>query len=153
MYQLPTSRDIVVKQTLLNYVLNKAAGETVQPRDNQMSNIGNQVVAVVATLLGFIAHDFLSETNTVPAIDTNMVVAAANVDPVVTRSVNMESLSVEFVETVAVAPAAMPGAPASGHTIRTAAVKFDDIESAFASVNNVRGNGIPVETSVSGYIR
>jgi hypothetical protein len=143
----------VVKQTLPNYGLNKAAGETVQPRDNQMSNIGNQVVAVVATLLGFIAHDFLSEAKTIPTVNTDMVVAAANVDPIVTRSVNMESLSVELAETAAIAPAAMPGAPANRVTVRSAAVKFDDTESAFASVNNVRGNGIPVETSVSGYIR
>ncbi|UVC07750.1 hypothetical protein IHQ71_21550 [Rhizobium sp. TH2] len=122
-----------------------------------MSNIGNQIVAVVATLSGFVAHDFLSEAKTVSTTDTNIVVAAANVDPIVTRSVNLESLSVKFIETAAIAPAAMPAAPASGVTIRTAAVKFDDSETAFASVNNVRGNGIPVETSVSdrdaGYIR
>jgi hypothetical protein len=122
-----------------------------------MSNIGNQIVAVAATLLGFVAHDFLSEAKTVSTNDTNVVVAAANVDPIVTRSVNMESLSVEFVETAAIAPAAMPKAPASRVTMRTAAVKFDDSETAFASVNDVRGNGIPVETSVSdhaaGYVR
>jgi hypothetical protein len=122
-----------------------------------MSNIGNQIVAVVATLLGFVAHDFLSDAKTVSTNDTNIVVAAANVDPIVTRSVNMESLSVEFVETTAIAPAAMPGAPASSVTIRTSAVKFDDSENAFARVNNARGNGIPVETSISdrdaGYVR
>lgn len=122
-----------------------------------MSNIGNQVVAVVATLLGFIAHDFLSEAKTVPAVDTNVVVAAANVDPVVTRSIDMESLSVQSVESVAIAPAAMPGAPANRVTIRTSAVKFDDIDTAFASNNNARGNGIPLGTSVSdrdaGYVR
>jgi hypothetical protein len=144
-------RDIVVKQTLLKYVLNKAAGETVQPRDNQMSNIGNQVVAVVATLLGFIAHDFLTEAKTVAAVDANIVVAAATVDPIVTRSVNMESLSVQSVESIAIAPAAMPGAPASRVTVRTAAVKFDNVESAFASAR------MPVDVSVShrdaGYIR
>lgn len=122
-----------------------------------MSNIGNQIVAVVATLLGFVAHDFLSEAKTVSTNDANIVVAAATIDPIVTRSVNMESLSVEIVETAAIAPAAMPSAPASSVTIRTASVKFDDSETAFASVSNVRGNGIPVETSVSdrdaGYIR
>jgi hypothetical protein len=122
-----------------------------------MSNIGNQVVAVVATLLGFIAHDFLSEAKTVATVDTNMVVAAADVDPIVTRSVSMESLSIQSVESVAIAPAAMPGAPANRGTIRTAAVKFDDIQGAFASAGNVRGNGIPIETSISdreaGYIR
>ena len=122
-----------------------------------MSNIANQVVAVVATLLGFVAHDFLSEAKTVSAVDTNIVVAAANVDPMVTRSVNMESLSFQSVETVAIAPAAMPGAPANRVTVRTSAVKFDNVESAFASINNVRGNGMPVETSISdraaGYVR
>jgi hypothetical protein len=121
-----------------------------------MSNIGNQVVAVVATLLGFIAHDYLSDARTIPAVNTNMIVAAADVDPIVTRSVNMESLSLQSIESTAVAPATMP-APASSVTARTSAVKFDDVESAFASINNVRGNGMPVETSISdrdaGYIR
>lgn len=122
-----------------------------------MSNIGNQVVAVVATLLGFIAHDFLSDAKMVPAANNNIIVASADVDPIVTRSVNMESLSVQSVESVAIAPAAVPGAPANRVTARTAAVKFDDVETAFASINNVRGNGIPVETSISdrdaGYVR
>ena len=122
-----------------------------------MSNIGNQIVAVVATLLGFIAHDYLSEAKTIPALNTNMIVAAADLDPIVTRSVNMEGLSLQSVESAAVAPVAKPNAPASSVTVRTAAVKFDDVESAFASINNVRSIGMPVVTSISsrdaGYIR
>jgi len=31
MYQLTPSRDIMMKQTVLNYVINKAAGETAEP--------------------------------------------------------------------------------------------------------------------------
>jgi len=122
-----------------------------------MSNIGNQVVAIAATLLGFVAHDYLSEAKTIPALHTNRIVAAADVDPIVTRSLNMGDLSLQSIESAAVAPAARPHAPTSGITVRTAVVKFDDVESAFVSINDVRNIRMPVETSISGrdsgYIR
>ena len=60
-----------------------------------MSNIANQVVAVVATLLGFIAHDFLMEAKTATNNSPVVVAAAANVDPIVTRSVALGNLSLD----------------------------------------------------------
>lgn len=130
-----------MKQTLLNNILNKAAGEMAMPRDIKMSNIGNQVVAVVATLLGFIAHDFLTEARPIANTSANVIVAAADIDPVVTRSVDMEGLSLETNASHAAAPAAMPQAPAAAMTERTAAVKFEDADIAFAGMDDVREIG------------
>jgi len=58
-----------------------------------MSNIANQLVAVVATLLGFVAHDVLTERQ---AVDTPAatVEIAPGIDPVVTRSIDLDGLSI-----------------------------------------------------------
>lgn len=106
-----------------------------------MSNIGNQVVAVVATLLGFITHDFLTETKPVANTTANVIVAAADVDPMVTRSVDMETLSLDIHTSLAITPAASPRAPAAAVSARTAAVKLEDTDIAFAGVNDVREIG------------
>lgn len=59
-----------------------------------MSNIANQLVAVVATLLGFVTHDVLTQRQaTVPAVP---VAAEAAVDPTVTRSIDLEGLSLTW---------------------------------------------------------
>lgn len=54
-----------------------------------MSNIANQLVAVVATLLGFVAHDILSGRNAAPTVVATAALSAP-VDPIVTRSVDLE---------------------------------------------------------------
>ena len=60
-----------------------------------MSNIANQLIAVMATLLGFVAHDALTQRR-VPA--TAVVASATDVaiDPVVTRSLNLEAISADW---------------------------------------------------------
>jgi hypothetical protein len=53
-----------------------------------MSNIANQVIAVAATLLGFVAHDVLSDRNQ-PAPMVASATIPTGIDPVVTRSVEV----------------------------------------------------------------
>jgi hypothetical protein len=93
LYQFRRSGDFVVKQSFLNHADIKG-GRGAMPGDVKMSNVANQLVAVVATLLGFVAHDALTQ-HEAPA---TLVVSAteAAVDPVVTRSLNLEGLSAEW---------------------------------------------------------
>jgi hypothetical protein len=59
-----------------------------------MSNIANQLIAVVATLLGFVAHDALTQRN-----EPTTVVAGftqPTIDPVVTRAINLQGLSADW---------------------------------------------------------
>jgi hypothetical protein len=53
-----------------------------------MSNIANQLVAVTATLLGFIAHDVLTERQAAEDVAAGIDIAQA-IDPVVTRSIDL----------------------------------------------------------------
>lgn len=75
-----------------------------------MSNVKHQVVAVVATLLGFLAHDLLSETR-MTANPTSTTVAAADIDPVVTRSVDLGDLTLAAITRM---PAPLQQAPLAG---------------------------------------
>lgn len=61
-----------------------------------MSNIANQLIAVVATLLGFVAHDALTERNAPATVVASSTVSAT--DPVVTRSINLEGLSSDWLD-------------------------------------------------------
>ena len=81
-----------------------------------MSNVANQVVAVVATLLGFLAHDLLSETR-MTANPTSTTVAAADIDPVVTRSVDLGDLTLAAAPRM---PAPLRQAPLAGTPERVA---------------------------------
>jgi hypothetical protein len=58
----------------------------------KMSNIANQLVAVVATLLGFVTHDALTRHAVGPATIVASSTPEAVVDPFITRSVNLEGL-------------------------------------------------------------
>jgi hypothetical protein len=57
-----------------------------------MSNIANQLVAVAATLLGFVAHDALSERQATETAAANIAVTQA-IAPVVTRSIDLDGIS------------------------------------------------------------
>lgn len=57
-----------------------------------MSNIANQLVAVAATLAGFVAHDLLTQHTPAP-VDTIPTLAAA-IDPITTRAIALDDLSV-----------------------------------------------------------
>ena len=81
-----------------------------------MSNVANQVVAVVATLLGFLAHDLLSETRTAEN-PLSTTVSAADIDPVVTRSIDLGELTLA---TITRMPAPLPNAPFAGTPERSA---------------------------------
>ena len=119
-----------------------------------MSNIGNQVVAVVATLLGFIAHDYLTEARPVANSSANVIVAA-DINPTVTRSVDMQDLSLEAATSLPVAPAAMPAAPAAAMTGRTAAVKAEDLATALADLSEAHETKAfrSIAPQEAGYIR
>lgn len=103
-----------------------------------MSNIANQVVAIVATLLGFAAHDALTE-RTAPAV---VVADAANtaVDPVVTRSVNLEGLSADWLSETPRAERAIQARPILRVSAATIAARPDHAgaDSAHALVNKAR---------------
>jgi hypothetical protein len=57
-----------------------------------MSNIANQLVAVTATLLGFVAHDVLTERQATEAAAARVEIAQA-IDPVITRSIDLDRMT------------------------------------------------------------
>ena len=59
-----------------------------------MSNIANQLIAVGATLLGFVAHDTLTERGAPATIVASATEVA--IDPVVTRSIDLQGLSADW---------------------------------------------------------
>jgi hypothetical protein len=106
-----------------------------------MSNIANQVVAVAATLLGFVAHAALSERD-VPAASVAVATLSSAVDPIVTRGIALDGMPVE--EWLSVSPrakhAALP-APAARISDRTAATRpslHRETEFAGVRVNETR---------------
>jgi hypothetical protein len=102
----------------------------------KMSNIANQLVAVVATLLGFVAHDVLSERQVVDAA-TNVALADA-IDPIVTRSVDLAGSSVEhFLDMSTRAERVALSAPTSRLTAGTAPAHLDrnEVETSFADIS------------------
>jgi hypothetical protein len=105
-----------------------------------MGNIANQLVAVVATLLGFVAHDALTE-RAAPA----MVIASATetaVDPIVTRSVNLDGLSADWLNVTPRAERATQLRPVVQASIATATPRLDPdhvhVEFADIRINHAR---------------
>jgi hypothetical protein len=111
------------------------------PGDVKMSNIANQLIAVVATLLGFVAHDALSGRN---APQTAVVASAAEIviDPVVTRSIDLDGLRAEWLSGAPRAERVPQLRPAARASSATAATRPDprhaDIEFADVRINQVR---------------
>lgn len=110
------------------------------PGDGMMSNIANQLVAVAATLLGFVAHDALTERS---APETVIASAAdVSVDPIVTRSLNLEGLSVDWLAASPRAERATQLRPAMRLSPPTAAARTDaynvEVEFADIHINHVR---------------
>jgi hypothetical protein len=68
-------------------------GRGAWPGDGKMSNIANQLIAVAATLLGFVAHDALTQRD---APTTVAAFTQTSVDPIVTRAINLEGLSADW---------------------------------------------------------
>ncbi len=58
-----------------------------------MSNIANQLIAVVATLSGFVAHDLLSQRSA-PATLATVPTVSASLDTMTTRAISLDGLSV-----------------------------------------------------------
>lgn len=106
-----------------------------------MSSIANQLVAVVATLLGFVAHDALTERSAPATVVASTSEAA--IDPVVTRSVNLEGLSVDWLAETPRAERAVQLRPAMRVSGATAAARPDhhhhvDAQFADVRINHVR---------------
>lgn len=105
-----------------------------------MSNIANQLIAVVATLLGFVAHDALTQRSAPATIVASAVEVA--VDPVVTRSVNLEGLSSEWLSDTPRAERAAQLRPAMRVSDATTAARPDlhhvAVEFADVRVNDAR---------------
>ena len=112
----------------------------------KMSNIANQLVAVVATLLGFVAHDALRERDVAPA---TVIASAVNApaDTVVTRAIDLEGISADWMNDTPRAERAQqlsPAMPASDGTAaarptgRAKNAQFADVrvnDARFASMN------------------
>ena len=110
------------------------------PGDVKMSNIANQLVAVVATLLGFVAHDTLTERSAPETVVASAV--DVSVDPIVTRSVNLEGLSADWLAASPRAERATQLRPVMRISPPTAAARTDayDVNVVFADIriNHVR---------------
>lgn len=104
-----------------------------------MSNIANQIMAVAATLLGFVAHDALSERSAPAAVVANAV--QANVDPIVTRAIDLDGISADWMNDSPRAERAAQPSPIMPMSEGTAAARIDPfaVETEFADVraNNV----------------
>jgi len=107
-----------------------------------MSNIANQLVAVAATLLGFVAHDALTERQATvnAAVELAMVEA---IDPVVTRSIDLDGVSLaDLSEPTMRAGRETLQAPASRLSAATAPARVDvatsETELADIRVNRAR---------------
>lgn len=104
------------------------------PGNGKMSNIANQLVAVVATLLGFVAHDALTNRSA-PAT----VVASAPealIDPVVTRAVNLEGISADWMNETARAERAAQARPLIRVSVAAVAPRVDPhhVDAEFADI-------------------
>lgn len=132
-YQFLCPGDFLVKQSFLNHAGNKG-GRGATPGDVKMSNIANQLVAVVATLLGFVAHDALTERSAPATILASAT--EASVDPVVTRSVNLEGLSADWLSDTPRAERAIQLRPAMRVSSATAAARPGPhhVEAEFADI-------------------
>lgn len=106
-----------------------------------MSNIANQLVAVVATLMGFVAHDVLSERQAPDTAATNVAMVEA-IDPIVTRSIDLDGVSADhFLDMSKSAEREAQRAPAS--RVTAAAPVREDVaatatEVAGISINDAR---------------
>ena len=106
-----------------------------------MSNIANQLIAVVATLLGFVAHDALTQRS---APNTAVVASApeALVDPVVTRSLNLEAISADWLNDTPRAERVTQPRPLMRVSAAAAAPQVDpqrvDAQFADVRINNAR---------------
>jgi hypothetical protein len=104
-----------------------------------MSNIANQLIAVVATLLGFVAHDALTQRNAPTTVVAGL--SQANIDPVVTRAINLEALSAEWLsETPRAERQAQPRPLLQASAATAPQVDPQRIDAEFADVriNNAR---------------
>ena len=105
-----------------------------------MSNIANQLIAVGATLLGFVAHDALTERGAPARLVASAV--DASVDPVVTRSIDLQGLSADWLAETPRAERAAQLRPMIGLSRATAAARPDlrhvDAEFADIRINHAR---------------
>ncbi|MCB1444465.1 MAG: hypothetical protein KDJ87_01365 [Rhizobiaceae bacterium] len=104
-----------------------------------MSNIANQIVAVAATLLGFIAHDLLAESDPAARSVANASLSVA-ADPVVTRSVDIDGLSQDWLAESPRAERELPSAPSIRFSGRTAAAMPHPVRAARDMIAGVRIN-------------
>ena len=89
-----------------------------------MSSVANQLVAVAATLLGFVAHDALTERRATQTAAT--VEIAQAVDPIVTRSIDLDGVSLaDVLETSPRAERESLRAPAARLSLATAPARAD----------------------------
>ena len=100
----------------------------------KMSNIANQMMAIAATLLGFVAHDALTERSA-PATSVASAVQS-DVDPVVTRAIDLDAISADWLNASPRAERAAQPSPAMPMSEGTAAARIDPFatETEFADV-------------------
>jgi hypothetical protein len=103
-----------------------------------MSNIANQLVAVGATLLGFVAHDALTERGAPATVVASATEAA--IDPVVTRSIDLQALSADWLAETRRAERAAQLRPAMRISRATAAARPDprNVDAEFADIDHAR---------------
>lgn len=119
-----------------------------------MSNIANQMVAVAATLLGFVAHDALSERGA-PTISVASAVQS-DVDPVVTRAIDLDAISADWLNDSPRAERAAQPSPSMPMSEGTAAARIDPfaVETEFADVRVNTVESAPDSRTIgAGFLR
>lgn len=119
-----------------------------------MSNIANQIMAVAATLLGFIAHDALTERDAPSTLVASAV--QSDVDPVVTRAIDLDKISADWLNESPRAERAAQPSPAMPVSEGTSAARIDPsvIETEFADVRVNTDESAPDSRAIgSGFLR
>jgi hypothetical protein len=131
--------DFVVKQSFLNHAIQRRRAGS-QAGGPKMSNIANQLVAVVATLLGFVAHDALTQRSTPVTVVASAT--EATIDPVVTRALNLDGISSDWLNETARAERAAQPRPLMRVSAAAVAPRLDphhvDAEFADIRINHAR---------------
>ncbi|MGV3548600.1 hypothetical protein [Rhizobium sp.] len=115
-----------------------------------MSNIANQMIAVAATLLGFVAHDALSNRGAQPTVVAD--VTQAQIDPVVTRSIDLDGISADWLNASPRAERAGQSGPAIPLSAGTTAAR-PNTSAPDRQVADVRRNARASDMTTSGFLR
>lgn len=125
------------------------------PGDMTMSSIANQMMAVAATLMGFVAHDALTDRTAAPATQVAGIVQG-DIHAAKTRAIDLDVLSADWLDPSPRAERAFQPRPTMPVSSPTAAARTDpsDVEPEFARVGTSSQEQAPASRGIeAGFLR